>query len=742
MIFYAKSVLPDGHQPTCREHLQAVSDLAGKFGAEIGQEKAAKLAGLLHDFGKYSARFQGVLKHTYEGIDHAICGAVALYYMAKSRALAYTPVIEAINGHHSGLKALFGDIDRTLADSYKEIIPVRCNDGKEAALAGIDEYSAAFSAFSSDFPDLRLTKELRKAIASHPDDTLRDMLCTRMLFSCLVDADYSISASDEHPDYLRESQIEDFSPDALLKKLDEKISAIREKSHSDPELNRLRNELFDRCGQAGELPEGLYTLTAPTGTGKTLALLNFALRHCAEHGKRRIIIVLPFLTLAEQNTDTYASIVDNILVDHSQSELGDDAREFASRWSVPFIVTTSVRFFESLFAQKPSDCRKLHSIANSVVVFDEAQSLPPHLTASTLQAVNALCSQYHCTMLFSTATQPTFDALPDVRWTPTEIMPDNGRLYAALRRTEVQWRWNERTTLETVAEEMAAEENVCAIVNKRAHARRLFELLKDRCAADEIFFITTDLCPDHRKRVVDRISARIDGGLPCRVVATQCIEAGVDLDFDVMYRALAPLDSIIQAAGRCNRNGRLPQPGRVVVFVPDEPGRLYPSDWYENAAEIVKEMLSRGPVDINDPEDIKRYYTLLLEHAKDNSALTRAVAGRDYASTAKEYKLIKNQGVRVLVPAAGKEKLYEALRDEALKTGVTTSFIRKAAPITVSTFDLNQTTAHCEKLFYAKRKNGQAIPSDYYILLPGHADCYTEDMGLQFGDVSTDDYMI
>ena len=216
------------------------------------------------------------------------------------------------------------------------------------------------------------------------------------------------------------------------------------------------------------------------------------------NGKQRIIIVLPFLTLAEQNAEIYENIVSDVLIDHSQSDLPDEARELAARWSAPVIISTSVRFFEALFSDRPADCRKLHNIADSVVVFDEAQSLPVNLTTSTLRAVNELCSRYHTTMVFSTATQPDFAARKDLDWTPREIIPENKKMFAALRRTEIEWRLDRKTPLETVAEEMSPLDSVCTIVNLRRHARQIADALYQSCPKNTVFFLTTDLCPAHR----------------------------------------------------------------------------------------------------------------------------------------------------------------------------------------------------------------------------------------------------
>jgi CRISPR-associated helicase Cas3/CRISPR-associated endonuclease Cas3-HD len=730
--YYAKSKLPNGKQPTNKEHLEKVSRLAGQFGAEFGCQQEAALAGQLHDFGKYSERFQKVLEKEEHRIDHAVCGAARLY-AEKKQQRAYQPIIEAINGHHDGLVE-FGMLKDLLYGILSSETEQTANGGKTAALNGVKQFQTAIQAFQQDFPDYQSPKLSEFLPAGDTDADY--MLYTRMLLSCLVDADYSISASDRRENYLEETEQNDFEPEALLQKLYDHRETIRRDSTADSEVNQIRDRLFERCGEVGEhSASGLFTLTAPTGTGKTLALLHFALRHCVRHGKKRIIVVLPFLTLAEQTTKTYRAIFQDVLVDHSQSNLSDDARELAARWSVPVVITTSVKFFESLFACLPTDCRKLHSIANSVVLFDEAQSLPPEVTGCTLQAVRELCDRYHCTMVFSTATQPDFNQI-DKLWQPTEIMPDHGWMYQALRRVEVHWNLASPTPLGQIAEEMARETNVCAIVNLRRHARKLYSELKKQCArSDEVFFLTTDLCPAHRSEIVKEIQRRQKEGLPCRVVATQCIEAGVDLDFDVLYRALAPLDAIIQAAGRCNRNGRLIQGGTVTVFVPDEEGTLYPDDqgshWYHNAAELVKELVHHHPIDIDDPAHIQAYYQLLFQHQKDKPALTKAITSRCFAETDKQYKLIENRGVHIIVPFIGQQELYTQLEEEFKMHGITKGGIKQAVPITVTSFDHNM-ISYAEQLFLAGHGHGERIPAPYYILRPQHQDLYLPDMGLQF----------
>lgn len=651
-IFYAKSKRPDGSKPTVAEHLDAVAKWAAVYGEAAGISAQARLAGQIHDFGKYSAAFQDVLCGKRQNVDHASCGAAALLGIWKGNPRgSKMAVIEAVNGHHDGLKDLLA-LKPLLLDSLRGTPYLTINNGKTPALSGPEEYQKAMKQFCAEHPNERFS--LPGWALPDRAENLETMLYTRMLFSCLVDADYSVSAWEEDHNYFHNADAPPLDIRQCLDKLYAFRDNIRANSSADTQVNQVRDLVFDRCGNCGETASsGLFTLAAPTGTGKTLALLHFALRHAMAHGKQRIIIVLPFLTLAEQNEATYAEIMPSVLVDHSQSRLGEEMREFAAKWNTPFIITTSVKFFESLFSDQPSDCRKLHNLANSVVVFDEAQSLPLHLTTATLKAVNELCARYQTTMLFSTATQPSFDAIPDLPWTPTEILPDNDSLYARLCRVDVDWRLDQQTPLHNIAEEMLKQNNVCGIFNLRRHARTVFDRLQ-LGDTETAFLISTDLCPAHRTQVVTQIKERQLAGKSCRVASTQCIEAGVDLDFQALYRALAPLDGIIQAAGRCNRNGKIGK-GQMTVFEPDEP-RLYPDDSYRNAANIVKQLVKGGGIRIDDPRDIRRYYTMLFPLMHDKEELSKAIDCRDFAEVARQYRLIEKAGEKLIVPYSAERK--------------------------------------------------------------------------------------
>lgn len=732
-MYYAKSKRQDGTQPTVTEHLDAVSAQAGSYGREAGMEEQARIAGLIHDFGKYADRFQQVLRHEAGHIDHAASSAAFLYSLwaqkGKKPGSTRQAVIEAVNGHHAGLTA-FAELEPLLKDSLTGRPHLTINDGKTPSLCGPEEYKNAFRHFISDHPSERL--QVPRWELPDGAGNLETMLYARMLLSCLVDADYSVSAWEDDKSYFDAAQAPALDASACLDRLYAFCSGLRKGSRANTGINQIRDQVFAACGACGEqAPGGLFTLTAPTGTGKTLALLHFALRHAKATGKRRIIIVLPFLTLAEQNAAIYEQIMPSVLVDHSQSRLGEEMWEFASKWNMPFIITTSVKFFEALFASKPTDCRKLHNLAHSVVIFDEAQSLPPHLTSATLKTVNTLCARYQMTMVFSTATQPDFDALPHVSWTPREILPDHGVYYDKLRRVEMDWQLKERIPLSELAQQMLEHNRVCGIFNLRRHAREVFDSLYAQ-EPESAFLISTDLCPAHRIQVVKQIRARLESGKPCHVAATQCIEAGVDLDFAVLYRALAPLDAVIQAAGRCNRNANAGM-GRVVVFEPDDK-RLYPDDWYHNAAEIVKRMVLAGGIDIHDPAHIRQYYRHLFADARDQQKLTKAIRDRDYAAVDRHYRLISDAGEKLIVPYSGMLDVYRTICRELKQNGITPGLMKEAAPLTITVFDRGNLEQFAEPVPLRRQWHTQQLRSGYWILRSQYENCYTDAGGFRLPD--------
>jgi len=368
-----------------------------------------------------------------------------------------------------------------------------------------------------------------------------------MRISALTDADYLVT--EAHFNGTQDGMVyrpasARLNPDIFLAKLLQYKGRLEQDLIASPEVLAMRQALFSACLEAGTAPQGAFTLTAPTGTGKTLSTLAFALRHAMQHKLRRVIVVLPFLSLIEQTVRVYRDVVGElgnecVLEDHSLVEYASDgqAKLLSENWDAPLIVTTTVKFFEGLFANRSTACRRLHNIANSVIVFDEAQTMPPSLAVPTLAAVTELCASYGCSAVFATATQPAFESLvthmKDVcaaTWSPVEIVPVILDLPRRAERVEIRWpsgpmAWSE------VAVNMSESHQSLAIVNTRRHAKALYSIVNTLRESHTSFHLSTDMCPEHRLDTLAAVRQRLSSGLPCYLVSTQCIEAGVDLDF-------------------------------------------------------------------------------------------------------------------------------------------------------------------------------------------------------------------
>ena len=724
--YFARPANEQGEWELLPDHLKKASALCSEFLSEFGYEGWGAVLGLFHDFGKYGELFQQVLRHERTGIDHASPGA-ALVYSTYQKRPGVMLAASVIASHHSRLSLCD---TQTMGRLCRGRGSRQNSEGYQFSLFGPSEMQEAVAHWLERFPTPALKPE-PPDFSSQEDSHLAKMLFLRFLYSALVDADYSSSAEHFEADYL----VKYTGPPLDVSDAQARLIQLREQkragSTASKSLNRLRDQLFDDCLAAAKQPPGLFTLTAPTGLGKTLSLFAFALEHCRQHGIRRIIVVVPFLSVIEQNVKDYKQIVPALLEIHSNAN--ENVRELSQRWDAPCIVTTNVGLLQPLFSDRPGDCRHLHQLANSVILFDEAQSLPPHLLDATLRTVKLLCTQYGCSVVFSTATQPAFDKRPDFSWGPCEIAKDPDAMFLATRRVQYDWRIDQPTPLEQIAQEITEVPQACVIVNLRAHARKLYQLVQERCGEEDVFFMTTDLCPAHRLAALEEVRKRLVRGETCRLIATQCIEAGVDLDFPLLYRALAPLEAIIQAAGRCNRNGDTPS-GRVVVFVPDE-DRLYPpGPYYQNAALKVKALSCRHPIDCSSLAHVREYYELLYTYADgDVPELRNAIVQEDFASTAAAYRLIQNGGIPVIVPYEGEKSLYDEICKELDRSGVTPELMRKARPITVSSFDRAAIERYCIPLS-CRSYEPDVLPQPAGIYLLAIHEFYKEKQGLLWNE--------
>ena len=718
--FIAHTPSKNGRTDTVRDHLQSVAKRASEYAKAFSAADEARLAGLLHDLGKYGSLFQKRLEGKERGIDHWSVGAWQALMKYKEKGIA---VALAIEGHHIGLqqasKDSLSNLDLKVLNN-KHPLNLRLSEPNHEIL--IDRMNGDGLIFPppTDIPTSLFEWDCGLYTSA--------MLDVRMLFSTLVDADFIETEAhfnaidDRNKAYRPEGP--PLEPDRALKVFISHIETLanKNKSNASEDVNSLRNDLLKACLKVGTLPQGLFTLTAPTGSGKTLSMLAFALKHAVEHGLRRIVFVIPYLSIIEQTVKVYRGVFsekdfgkDYVLEDHSLAGTrkeekkdkdakskdydADSQRLLAQNWDAPIVVTTSVQFFESLFANRSSACRKLHRLAKSVILFDEAQTFPVPLAVPTLAALSRLTERYGSTVVFSTATQPAFTHLDDsvkkfcaCGWEPKEIVPSNLNLFEKAKRTKVQWPdLDQRTSWEELAENLKTHEQVLCVVNLKRHALDLFDKLKGQgCNEDELFHLSTNMCPEHRKDVLGEVRNRLEKSKACRLISTQCIEAGVDVDFPVVYRAWGPLDSIAQAAGRCNRNGNI-KIGNVHLFIPpNEEGRIYPDGGYEQAASVARMLLRKlgnDKIDIHDPELFLEYYRELYDLAQPQNQkqeLIDAIKRQDFVETARLYRIIAKDAINVLVPYS--LKVFQELEKQVKREGLTRRWIKRARPYTIGLF--------------------------------------------------------
>lgn len=745
-MYLAHSKNDAGETHPLKTHLAAVSALAREFMEEHATADETALAGVLHDLGKYGDRFQLRLQGKDSGLDHWSQGAsVALsQFQAVAAALA-------IEGHHIGLQ-------RGSRESLRRLLPDNLVSAVLPGLALSDPDIARLQS-RAVADGLKFHKPAAPAITSWAQ-AVAAMLDVRMLFSCLVDADFLDTEAHFNGNTQgkqRRQQGPNLDTEKALAALDAHMGGLRAKSQAQSSVRDAREVLWQSVIRAGQLLSGLFTLTAPTGSGKTLAMLRFALEHALRHGKKRIVLAVPFLTVIEQTARVYRQVFAGfpdhfVLEHHSLAGLGEESekrdaegsqerqrRLLSENWDAPIVITTNVQLLESLFSNRPSSCRKLHNLMDAVILFDEAQSLPQHLAVPTLAALSHLSAAYRTTVVFATATQPAFDSLDAVvkkhaanGWQPQEAVPEHPALFTALERVTVRWpeRDKKRTWAE-LASEVRNASQVLVVVNLKRHALALLDALT---GTDGLFHLSTNLCTEHRRTVMDSVRAQLAEGKPCRLISTQCVEAGVDVDFPVVFRAIAPLESIVQAAGRCNREGRLNEEGRlgeVVVFEPDEEGgwrKRFPTHSYYQAAQVTQTLLNQhGNLNINDPGTFRRYYQQLYDLNKpesQNADLRRAIDELDFARMADVYRIIENNAIQVLVPWKGRRAEFDDLRHEAESAGIYSQWMRRAQALAVSVYRTNDGPPAWA--IPAKLRRG-GYSEEWYIL---EGDYYDDILGL------------
>ena len=660
MSFYAHSNGPDKtNWQTVYDHLNETAKKASELGEDSGLSEYAYIAALLHDIGKYTNAFQRRLDGARAKVDHSTAGVqevLRLFNKTNAQNTVARLLAFCIAGHHGGLPD-YGSVtdletDGTLLARIKRNLKDK----------DFQQYAQEINLAQASLPPYLKVRP----ISGYPGFTLS--FFTRMIYSALVDADFQDTETfmsqgarprGGYPDLKTLSALFNH----FLNQFETPVGAINQK----------RTAILKECLQKSAEKPGFFTLTVPTGGGKTFSSMAFALNHAVMHGMKRIIYVIPYTSIIEQNAAAFKKCLGeaNVLEHHANfewrptmpaSEMEDpedktdqvlEKLKLASEnWDVPIVVTTNVQFFESLFANRSSRCRKLHNMARSVVIFDEAQMLPREYLKPCLYAVHELVKNYGVSAVFCTATQPAIQKFFPQGASFQELTSSPHELYTFFKRVQV-------VNAGKVADEVLVDQindlpQVLCIVNTRKHASGIFAGVY----GEGRFHLSTLMCAAHRKATIQTIRERLKAGLPCRVISTQIMEAGIDVDFPVGYRALSGLDSIIQAAGRVNREGKQTS-GTLFVFEPDSAFVKRTPAYIQQGAQVAKNILR----DYEDPvcgEAIQAYFELLYTlqdpkafDAKDILGCFDKNTGQpdfDFKTAAEKFRLIENTTVPVLIP--------------------------------------------------------------------------------------------
>ncbi len=650
---------------TIKEHLEGTAKLSGEFAEKFGKQDWGYCCGMLHDIGKYSIDFQKrILGENNYRVDHSTAGArVCLEKGGKYSFLEY-----CIAGHHAGLP--------NYGNNYDESTDSTLSGRRLKKLSDYQAYQTEIEvpAINSMPIDLKRTV--------NPDFSLSVFM--RMIYSCLVDADFLDTEA-----FMKEGKQGRNSGEnieILFKKLENYISGWL-KNQDINTVNGRRTEILKNCLEMGKTEKGLFRLTVPTGGGKTVASLAFALRHALENKMDRIIYVIPYTSIIEQNAKVFRDILgeENVLenhcnVDYESSEELLPMQLASENWDKPVVVTTNVQFFESLFANKSSKCRKLHNIANSVIIFDEAQMLPNDYLKPCVAMIEELINSYQVSAVLCTATQPALASFFHEGISAKELCP----------RMEEQFEFFKRTVFENVGvltendliQRLEKEYQALCIVNTKKRAQRIYKQLE----GEGVYHLSTSMYPKHRRRILREIRERLQKNKKCILISTSLVEAGVDLDFQSVYRELAGVDSMIQAAGRCNREGLRPEKeSKVYIFQFEGKENVLGQ---RQQIDVAKSVIADNR-DISDMESITQYFEMLY-HIKGDSLDKKKILDEfrnkryNFAKVGKEFKLIEQNTKTIFIN-------YETEANETLcllkERGFTRSGMRKASQYCITVYE-------------------------------------------------------
>ncbi len=688
------------------EHLKNTAEFCSEFAQCVGMSDYAKIIGLIHDIGKYSDKFQRRINGENISVDHSTSGAQEAF-KGKLLMAAF-----CIAGHHGGLPDLGKPYDMpdesTLLGRIKRVT--------EDCSAWKDEVSIS---------------EFANIVETAISDRITYSFFLKILFSCLVDADFL-----DTENFMSDGKILRDKGNNIATLLNSLEKYILKWKNPKGKLNLLRTQMLNECIETGKFSdENLFTLTVPTGGGKTISSMAFALNYAVRHNKKRIIYVIPYTSIIEQNAEVFRNIFGerSILENHSNVSLDGYDEETklqkllaCENWEAPVVVTTAVQFFESLFSNKPSKCRKIHNIANSVIIFDEAQMLPLDYLLPCVTLMRRLAENGNSAVVLCTATQPNLGKIFNISNNNgieiklTEICKSSEALTDDFRRTSFVF--DGKQDDDELVFKLSEHKQVLCIVNKKAHAQKLYSLLEE---SEENFHLSTYMYPAHRKKTIEAIRKRLKEGKPCRVISTSLIEAGVDIDFPTVYRAISGIDSILQAGGRCNReNKREASESIVHIFDTDEV-----ISYQQMNASIAREIIAEYKEKLYMPEAIKKYFDKLYYYRDidrshkvfDKKEILKGLERLEFSSVSDKFRLIENNTKSVYISTEENKEIISDLRNRKY----TKELFRKLQQYVINIYD------------YDFKKLDEACAIEYlddsfYILT--NKDFYSEKTGVIFAD--------
>ncbi|EKO59403.1 CRISPR-associated helicase Cas3 [Leptospira kirschneri str. H2] len=670
------------------DHLYSVAEFAKKFCEKFGAETFGYLIGLWHDLGKFKLEFQERIRirsghigeeahlegKTAKSVKHSVSGAIHCLNKFKQSDIIKKLICLPILCHHSGLKNFGIDVD------------IQLNDEKE-----ISALSETITYIPQQILDGIELKQLGKSFKDHS-------LLIRMLFSSLIDADRL--DTERFMDLVKFK--ERYSKTIILQdlniKLDKHLNDIQKQADAT-KVNSIRKRILEEVQSKTNLKPGFYTLTVPTGGGKTLTSLSFALKHCITNKMDRVIYGVPYLSIIEQTADVFKKILgeDSVLEHHSGIDISKEKENSINRlltenWDHPLIVTTNVQFFESLFSSKTTKVRKLHNIINSVIILDEAQMIPPQFLQPIVKTLKELVEYYNVKIILCTATQPTLSSIKstDLNFdgidTAIELAPEPEKLFQELKRVIIHKPEEKKLSFMEVATRILNYDQVLTIVNRKSDASGIFNQL-----TGNKYYLTTNLCAEHRRDILKKVKNHLNNGESVYLVSTQLIEAGVDIDFPIVFRAVAGLDSIAQAAGRCNREGKLldengqEKLGEVFLFKPEQDppaGHLLQTE--QASRDCIKNF-----EELIHPDTLKQYFNTLFwlkqDKGLDKEEIEKDKRSFQFETINKNFKLIDEDSRPVIVPYKEGKDLIVQLQNSVIQNNfLDYKLIRKSQRYTVN----------------------------------------------------------